>query len=581
MNQFGMDAAKDMLPAVRSSSPVTRNENEMTGDDEFDLGPDPGCLGDDAGPSGEYQQGLLREMPAASASDEDENTYECQIEELQATRTLTSCIRGARLGDIYCKLDADVLMHLRNPPSTPLVIEDPDLRLSIDIYLATTNSSQDTYNQVRDGIIRRYPDCGILSFASVKRKVAELSGVFPIVHDMCVNSCMAYTGIWDQLDHCSTCGEHRYKQQGAPRVLRQQFYTLPIGPQLQALWRSPESARNIRYRERRTKDLLDELNNNGGNLSTYDDILCGSDYLDEVISGNIQSGDMVLMLSINSAQLYQKKASDTWIYIWVVLDHAPDVRYKKKHVLPGGFIPGPRPPKNLDSFLFPGLHHLSAIQNEGVKIWDAHSDQVFTSNIFFLLACADVLGMAPLSGLVGHHGKQGCRLYCPLPGRHKPGASHYYPARLKPYGYTMAGCDHSDFLSSDILDSESCHPRYARNLTFVETSPNKTQYLERRKLTGICKSTIFSGLSRRLQIPRCFSLDVMHLPAINIPDLLLGLWRAVFECDKADDRASWDWAVLVGKTWKDHGQQVAQCTPYLPGSFDRPPRNPAEKINSG
>ena len=73
----------------------------------------------------------------------------------------------------------------------------------------------------------------------------------------------------------------------------------------------------------------------------------------------------------------------------------------------------------------------------------------------------------------------------------------------------------------------------------------------------------------------------MHLPAINIPDLLLGLWRAVFECDKADDRASWDWAVLVGKTWKDHGQQVAQCTPYLPGSFDRPPSNPAEKINSG
>ncbi|KAG6888033.1 hypothetical protein C0992_009848 [Termitomyces sp. T32_za158] len=26
---------------------------------------------------------------------------------------------------------------------------------------------------------------------------------------------------------------------------------------------------------------------------------------------------------------------------------------------------------------------------------------------------------------------------------------------------------------------------------------------------------------------------------------------------------------------------MARCTPYLPGSFDRPPRNPAEKINSG
>jgi hypothetical protein len=39
--------------------------------------------------------------------------------------------------------------------------------------------------------------------------------------------------------------------------------------------------------------------------------------------------------------------------------------------------------------------------------------------------------------------------------------------------------------------------------------------------------------------------------------------------------------VLQGDIWKTHGQDVANCTPYLPGSFDRPPRNPAEKINSG
>ncbi|KAF8971769.1 hypothetical protein BDZ97DRAFT_1650720, partial [Flammula alnicola] len=33
--------------------------------------------------------------------------------------------------------------------------------------------------------------------------------------------------------------------------------------------------------------------------------------------------------------------------------------------------------------------------------------------------------------------------------------------------------------------------------------------------------------------------------------------------------------------WKRHGQSVADATPFLPGSFDRPPRNPAEKISSG
>ncbi|KAH7905890.1 hypothetical protein BJ138DRAFT_1072332, partial [Hygrophoropsis aurantiaca] len=73
----------------------------------------------------------------------------------------------------------------------------------------------------------------------------------------------------------------------------------------------------------------------------------------------------------------------------------------------------------------------------------------------------------------------------------------------------------------------------------------------------------------------------MHLPALNITDLFLGLWRGVLDCDKDDDRSTWDWAVLQGDTWTRHGKTVANATPYLPGSFDRPPRNPAEKISSG
>ncbi|KAF8149993.1 hypothetical protein B0H34DRAFT_757239 [Crassisporium funariophilum] len=73
----------------------------------------------------------------------------------------------------------------------------------------------------------------------------------------------------------------------------------------------------------------------------------------------------------------------------------------------------------------------------------------------------------------------------------------------------------------------------------------------------------------------------MHLISLNIPELLLALWRGTLECDVDDDKSSWDWAVLVGETWKIHGQRVADATPYLPGSFDRPPRNPAKKISSG
>ncbi|KAL1725665.1 hypothetical protein EV714DRAFT_220906 [Schizophyllum commune] len=75
----------------------------------------------------------------------------------------------------------------------------------------------------------------------------------------------------------------------------------------------------------------------------------------------------------------------------------------------------------------------------------------------------------------------------------------------------------------------------------------------------------------------------MHHIALNIPDLLIGLWRATLYCDKdnGDSIDTWKWAVLRGDMWKAHGKTVADATPYLPAIFDRPPRNPADKINSG
>ena len=96
------------------------------------------------------------------------------------------------------------------------------------------------------------------------------------------------------------------------------------------------------------------------------------------------------MLSIDSAQLYQSKQLDCWIYIWVLLDLAPNLQYKK-YVLPGGFIPGLKKPKNLDSFVYTGLHHLSVLQRDGLHIWNCSMGHVFTSHPFFFWA----LLMAP------------------------------------------------------------------------------------------------------------------------------------------------------------------------------------------
>ena len=103
--------------------------------------------------------------------------------------------------------------------------------------------------------------------------------------------------------------------------------------------------------------------------SPYRDVPDGQDHLEAVHEGNIEQPDMVLMLSIDGAWICQYKASDRRIYIWIILDLEPALWYEEKHILPGGFIPGPNKPKNLDGFIFSGLRHLAAIRREGLRVW--------------------------------------------------------------------------------------------------------------------------------------------------------------------------------------------------------------------
>jgi hypothetical protein len=64
---------------------------------------------------------------------------------------------------------------------------------------------------------------------------------------------------------------------------------------------------------------------NEGCIPIFDDVYYSSDYLAAVTCGDITSDDMVLMFSIDGAQLYQMKVSDCWISIWIVVDHSPDL----------------------------------------------------------------------------------------------------------------------------------------------------------------------------------------------------------------------------------------------------------------
>ena len=125
----------------------------------------------------------------------------------------------------------------------------------------------------------------------------------------------------------------------------------------------------------------------------------------------------------------------------------------------------------MESFLYPGFHHLAAIQREGLAIWNAATDTQYLSHPFFYLNTANAPAIIYINGLVGHRGKVGCRFHCGLKGRRKPRAKQHYPALLKPDNYyTVSGCDHPDidiFQHSQEFDREVQAVEYRRNLRFV------------------------------------------------------------------------------------------------------------------
>jgi len=185
-----------------------------------------------------------------------------------------------------------------------------------------------------------------------------------------------------------------------------------------------------------------------------------------------------------------------------------------------------------------------------------------------------------VTGMVGYHGKHGCRLYCGMQGRCEHHGMHYFPALLKPLNYNVLGCTHGDIDVKNLL-VPLCE-RYHKNLCIVISSSNNSQYRAQHLETGISKPSIFSGLdpSSTLGLPHSVGSDIMHLAALNLMDLMISLWHGTIDCTRLDDKSTWDWAVLQGDVWQDHGRAVAAALHYLPSLFDCPLHNIADKLTS-
>ena len=513
--------------------------------------------------------------------DEGDNPV-IHIPNLQTTQHFIDSLRVAKLEHSgMCREDIEIL---RNPVEESELVDPSPLLRSIRHFTNNTGASREHYDTTREIELLDNPASEFLSFDQVKRRVHCLSGIVPLEHDMCARSCVAYTGPHAELGSCPRCSSPRHIP-GTTKA-HKRFSTIPIGPVIQALYGSRETAEHMHYLEKKIAENLRSAQTRGGTFDVYNDTTCGQELLDAWEAGRFAKTDIALQFSIDGAQLRRDQPSEAWVFIWVIHNLPPDMRYKKAFVIPGAIVPGPNKPGDLDSFLFPSLYHVAALQREGLRIHDAYLNAVIPcSRPMVLFGTADSPGSAAMSGLVGHGGRYGCRLYCDMPGRRRDGDSHYYPVMRAPLNYVVDGCCHPDVTCDDLDEYRDDLPRkHSENINFLLAAATQAEFRLRRLAVGICKQTLFTGLPcQPIPVPSVFTMDIMHLTVLNEPDLFLKLFTGKLDVYEPDDRDTWDWAVFYKNAalWTSHGETVTRAVPYIPSSFGRAPRDPAKKINSG
>ena len=227
-------------------------------------------------------------------------------------------------------LNDNVIHWLCNPPEEPTSISNLNICLSLDLFLAITNASEETYHASCDAILHHYPNSGILSYHAVKKLVADITGVIAVYNDMCINSCHAFTGPFALFETCSICREAWYNLASTgKKVPHQQFCTILLSPQLQALRCSHSGAKDMCYLNRKLNkvtEMLSNLETDTANI-IYDDILYGSEMQELAKHIRITGDNTVVSSFLDGAQLYQNKKSDTWISIWVLNKFSPNQCY--------------------------------------------------------------------------------------------------------------------------------------------------------------------------------------------------------------------------------------------------------------
>jgi hypothetical protein len=236
--------------------------------------------------------------------------------------------------------------------------------------------------------------------------------------------------------------------------------------------------------------------------------------------------DLALGLSTDGFTLFKRRRrglSTAWPIIIIIYNLHPRTRTRLENVICLGVIPGPKQPKDLNSFLIPLLEELQILE-AGVETSRPPANLndpgvSFVLRAFIILLFGDIPAVSKLLSMKGHNAIMPCRA-CYIQGvlcRLARNSVYYVPL-------TYPG-DAELALPEDLM--MRTHPLFLAHLQQLDAAPTKAARARIAQESGINSRSIFARLNS-INLASCAPYDVMHLFFENLVPNMIKHWTGEF-----------------------------------------------------
>lgn len=407
----------------------------------------------------------------------------------------------------------------------------------------------------------------------IRSRVSFLAGFKPEIYDCCVDSCCCFTGPYADLDKCPYCNEARYHA-GANKTPRKRFTYIPLTPRLVAFAANRPIATRMQYRSNYagkpgvTADVFDS--DHYQTLRTRQVTVNGKSLPHKYFEDH---RDVALGLSTDGFGPFKHRKHTAWPLIVFDYNLGPEERFLLENILALGVVPGPKKPKDMDSFLWPFVQEMLRLAH-GVRAFDILTSRLFSLRAFLILVFGDIPAVSLLMRMKGHNAISPCRM-CNIIGVRPPNPRspvHYVPLDRSSHP-NITGTAVRVYDADNLpLHSHEELLEQAREVHSARTNAESDRLAKQYGIKGV---PILSCLDS-LTFPASFPYGFMHLIWENLTKNLILLWTGQFK-DLDEGTEEYEFSKTV---FEAIGRATAEAGSTIPSMYgSRVPNIEKDKSN--